>query len=333
MKSRGSSGLVLGKFMPLHAGHVALMQFAQAQVEQLYIVVDHLADAVISGEQRCEWIRATMPNAHVLYLPSPNPQQPEEHPDFWHIWRDTLLALLPEAPEFVFASETYGLPLAKALGASFIPYDLPRSHHPMSASRLRENLYEHWDYLAPAAKPDYVMRVCIFGPESTGKTTLARELAEHFDTVWVPEYARTFIESRGKVEPTDMLSIAQNQMAMEREALAKANRFLFSDTDPLMTALWHQWLFGACPAELEALAARSHYDLTLMTEIDLPWIADKVRYFPENRQRFKRDCLDALARHQRPFVVISGSGDERLQQAVACVKQKAQAFFSSHHLI
>ncbi len=330
MKNNRSSGLVLGKFMPLHVGHVALMQFAQSQVERLYIVVDNLPDAPISSEQRIAWIRTTMPEAQVFYLPAPNPQNPKEHPGFWNIWRDTMLALLPEAPQFLFASENYGVKLAEVLGASFIPYDIPRNNYPISATRIRERTYEYWDYLAPAAKPDYVMRICIFGPESTGKSTLARQLAEHFDTTWVPEYAREHIEAHGRVEPSDMLMIAQRQLASEQQALTSANRFLFCDTDPLMTSLWYQWLFGDCPTELEALAACTHYDLTLLTDVDLPWVQDPARYFPNDRLRFKRDCILALERNNRPFFVISGIGTTRLHQAVTLVEKAGESYFARH---
>src|SRR5262249_28115376 len=134
-----------------------------------------------------------------------NPQYPEEHPDFWSIWKDSLLRVLPEPPDLVFASESYGARLAEILGARFVPVDLARSAVPISGTLIRSDPFKHWRFLPPCVRAHYALRVCVFGPKSTGKSTLARTLAERYETEWVPEYARTLIEANhGSVAFEDM---------------------------------------------------------------------------------------------------------------------------------
>ena len=100
--------------MPLHQGHELLLNFARNYVDQLYVVVDRIKDEAFSGEQRCKWVKETIPDAQVFFLNQFNPQTPEEHPDFWQIWQTSLISLLPKKPDYVFASETYGFKLRKS---------------------------------------------------------------------------------------------------------------------------------------------------------------------------------------------------------------------------
>lgn len=318
---------MLGKFMPLHKGHELLLRFADAFVDKLYVIVDRPPNESVSRGTRCRWIQETLPHAHVIHLSQTNPQAPEEHPDFWNIWKHSILSALPAKPDYLFASEQYGFRLAQALDAQYIPFDLNREAVAISATRIRENLYDNWDFLADAAKPDFLMRVCVFGPESTGKSTLARQLAEHYKTVWVPEYARLHIETKGEIMKEDMIPIALGQAALEETLAPKANRILFCDTEPLATSLWSTWLFGECPAEIHTLTKSKNYDLYLLTDIDLPWVADKARYFPDKQEEFMDACVKLLETSGRPYRVISGTGSERLKNAIDAVSEARPAFF------
>src|SRR5262249_35302247 len=161
-----------------------------------------------------------------------NPQDPSEHPEFWHIWRASLLRVLPGAPDFVFASDAYGAKLAEVLGARFVPVDPARSAVPISGTLVRADPLSHWEHLPRPVRAYYAKRVVGFGPESTGKSTLARRLAAHFRTVHVPEFARSWLETAGgRVTPEDMPIIARGQLAAEDALAREANRVLFCDTD------------------------------------------------------------------------------------------------------
>ena len=312
--------MVLGKFLPPHAGHVYLCEFARNHVDELTIVVGTLAREPIAGATRFAWMRELFPFDRVVHLTDENPQDPSEHPDFWAVWRASLERVLPRLPDVVFASDAYGAELARVLGARFVAVDPARSVVPVSGTAIREAPIPNWDYLPRCVRPHYVRRVSILGPESTGKTTLARTLAAWFATRWVPEWARTVLEGRkGSLQGLDWGELVRGQIASE-EALARdANRVLVCDTDPLATTVWADTLLGACPDELRAVAEARPYDLTLLTEPDVPWVDDPVRYLPDGGAAFFARAEDALRRAGRRYVVVRGTWEQRTHTAIEAV--------------
>jgi HTH-type transcriptional repressor of NAD biosynthesis genes len=316
-----STGFLLGKFMPPHYGHVYLVEFARNYVEDLTVVVGTLKREPIPGELRYRWMRELFPDVRVIHLTDENPQEPSEHPDFWQIWYDSLMRVLPARPDYVFASEDYGWKLAEILGAEFVPVDRPRGVIPVSGTAIRNDPMTHWQHLPRCVQPYYVRRVCVFGPESTGKTTLAKDLAGHFQTVMVPEYARLLLEARGgQVSAADMARIARGQAASENALARHANRVLICDTDVLTTTIWSERLFGFCPDSIRQEAERRTYDLYLLTDVDVPWVGDPVRYLPNEGASFLARCRQELESRGRRFVLLSGSWEQRWRDACAAVE-------------
>jgi hypothetical protein len=130
-----------------------------------------------------------------------------------------------------------------------------------SADAIRADPLANWRFIPACVRPYFVKRVCLFGPESTGKSTLARDLAAHFETVHLAEFARGLLEPKcGVCDPTDIPLIARGQIAAEDALARRANKLLFCDTDVLTTTIWSDVLFGECPASIRELAARRHYD-------------------------------------------------------------------------
>jgi NadR type nicotinamide-nucleotide adenylyltransferase len=203
-----------------------------------------------------------------------------------------------------------------------------RDHLPISGSEIRRSPWAHWDFLPEVVRPYYVGRISIFGPESTGKTTLAARLAAHYRTVWVPEYARTWLEltpEEGGLRPVvweDMAVIARGQRAAEEALARQANRRLFCDTDPAATRIWSEVLFSKVPVVHEG----GPYCLTLLLDVDVPWEADTVRYLPQNRGVFFRRCRDLLEERHRAYRVISGSWEDRWRQSVQAVDELTGQF-------
>ncbi|WP_372899499.1 AAA family ATPase [Stieleria sp.] len=317
-----TTGMVLGKFLPPHLGHAYLVDFARHYVDDLTVVVGTLAAEPIPGARRYEWMREMFAGTgtRVVHLDQELPQDPSEHPEFWRLWEDALRPLLPQRLDYVFASEPYGWKLAEVLGAQFVQVDIDRSVMPVSGTKVREKPLAHWRYLPPCVRSHFVRRVSVFGPESTGKSTLAKDLAEHFRTIAVPEYARTLIESQqGRIEAADIARIARGQAASEDALARAADRVLFCDTDLLLTTIWSDWLFDDCPDEVTREAGRRTYDLTLLTDVDVPWVEDQVRYLPRDRSNFFQRCETVLQAHQRRYVVLRGSWEERFQTAVDAV--------------
>jgi len=189
----------------------------------------------------------------------------------------------------------------------------------------------HWRFIPRCVRPYFVRRVCVVGPESTGKTTLAAALARHFETTWVPEYARTLLEPRASVtDPNvaprapvareDMPRIARGQIASEEALARSANRVLFADTDALTTLMWSDLLFGDHEPILDEHAAAHEHDLYLLCAPDVTFVADAVRYAPAARDAFFARMRSELERRGRHYVVLSGGWDERLERAIEAVQ-------------
>lgn len=315
------SGLILGKFLPPHLGHQYLIDFARNWVDRLTVVVGTLEAEPIPGRLRYEWVKEMAPGVEVLHLTDENPQEPHEHPDFWRIWHDSLRRLVPQGPDYLFASESYGFKLAEILGARYIPVDHDRALAPISGTAVREDPIGAWEFLPPPVRPYFVLRAAIIGPESTGKSILAARLAGHFRTVFVSEYARGLIDLQdNEFTFEDMEIIARGQIASEEALARQANRVLICDTETLTTTIWSEIFFGRIPAGVLEQANRREYDLYLVAEPDSPWVDDPQRYLPHGREEFLERCLTALESRGRPYVRIGGSWEDRFDQAVRAVE-------------
>jgi len=172
------------------------------------------------------------------------------------------------------------------------------------------------------ANSEDVKRVVVFGPESTGKTTLCRRLAEHFGTVWVPEFVRGYLDRKlAPFEPADIPLIARGQVAAEDELARQANGVLFCDTDVTMTVVYARLYYGDCPEWIERLAAARRYHLHLLTDVDVPWVPDQQRDMPHRREEVFDRCRAALEASGRRYVLVRGSWEERFRGAREAVQE------------
>ena len=312
--------MILGKFLPPHAGHQFLVQFGLNFVRRLHVLVCSIDREPIPGTLRYEWMRELFPHANVIHIDKELPQEPQEHPRFWELWRDAVSDAVGEPIDYVFASENYGHRLAAELEATFVPVDVGRSVLPVSGTAIRENPYRHWSHLPACVQSHFVKRVCVFGPESTGKSTLARDLADHFETVYVPEFARGWLDPKqGVCEFADIPVIARGQIAAEDALARRANRVLFCDTDLLLTTIWSDVFFQQCPEWVSKEADARTYDLDLLLDVDVPWVDDQQRFLPNRRREFFDRCEAALSERQRPYVIVRGDWHTRFETACAAV--------------
>ncbi len=309
-----ATGLVIGGFAPWHAGHVYLVEFARNYVDNLTIVVEERAAQPIPLDVRISWARELFAGSNVIALSDAGTSSDPES--------DRLASFLPQRLDFVFGSDFSGWKLAERLGARFIAVDPERLVVPVSSTAIRQDPLAHWQYLPRCVRPYYLRRVCIFGPESTGKTTLTNRLAQHFNTVAVPEYARPYLDAQNcELSAEDMPMIARGHMASEDALAREANRVLFSDTDLITTTIWSDWLFGSCAEWIREAADRRSYDLYLLLDVDVPWVSDRQRYLPEERQSFLDRCVKELESRNRPFLKLSGDWDARFNKAVEAVER------------
>ncbi|MFW6019386.1 MAG: AAA family ATPase [Bacteroidales bacterium] len=165
-------------------------------------------------------------------------------------------------------------------------------------------------------------RIVITGPESTGKSWLAENLAKHYKTTWVPEYARDYVANLDRdYTQEDILHIAQNQLKTEEEKAKKANGLLFCDTSMLVAKIWSDFVFGSCPSWIEKQLTNHIYDLYLLCYIDTPWEEDPLREHPHKRKTLFTIYENELKQRKFPFEIITGSGNERLKNAIHAVKK------------
>ena len=314
-------GLVLGKFLPYHAGHAHLIRTARSHVDELTVLVCSIAREEIPGATRVAWVAESHPDCRVVHVAEEVPQTPEEHPEFWPIWTD-LVRRHAGAIDTVFTSEDYGDELARRLGARHVCVDLARNTYPVSGTAIRRDPLRHWEFIPPAVRPAYVHRVAILGTESTGKTTLAQQLAAAFDTTWVPEYGREYCEERDarELESDDFDAIGRGQILAEESGARSANRVLICDTDVRTTATWSDIILGTRSTWLSRAAAADDYSHALLLHADVPWVNDGMRVLRDERTRHTELLERELQATNQAFTRIHGPFEQRFQQAADVIE-------------
>ncbi|MFK5880455.1 MAG: ATP-binding protein [Flavobacteriaceae bacterium] len=170
-----------------------------------------------------------------------------------------------------------------------------------------------------------IIKVVLFGPESTGKTTLSRQLAVHYNTVWAPEFAREYLQKKWNNERStctnsDLIKIAIGQMEIENRLSKKADRILICDTDLLETKVYSESYYGGfVDSKLNKHAIENTYDLYFLTYIDTPWEADDLRDKPDERQEMFDTFENALKKYKRPYITLKGGKITRLKTAVEAI--------------
>jgi NadR type nicotinamide-nucleotide adenylyltransferase len=168
-----------------------------------------------------------------------------------------------------------------------------------------------------------IKKILILGPESTGKSTLAKDLSTHFLEPWAPEFSREYLEKMGNdYDFEDLSTIAKGQLKAEDDVAQTAKEFLFCDTDLRVIHIWSAHRFGkTSPWILEEIETRV-YDLILLTDIDMDWEPDPLREHPEPEMRFYffKKYLELAKSSGFPFEIISGSAEERLEKAIAVLQ-------------
>ena len=173
--------------------------------------------------------------------------------------------------------------------------------------------------------PINLVKVVLFGPESTGKTTLSRHLARHYNTVWAPEFARNYLQKKWNNErktctAADLIPIAIGQIKLENKLAKKADKILICDTDLLETKVYSEEFYGGfVDDKLDKAAKENTYDLYLLTYIDTPWEEDDLRDRPAHRLEMFNAFENALKIHEKPYILLKGDKETRLQKAIEAI--------------
>ena len=174
------------------------------------------------------------------------------------------------------------------------------------------------------SKGEYGMKkIVVIGPESTGKSFLCNQLADHYNTAWCAEYARTYLEEKGKkYSYDDLLTIAKGQLELEDSRLLEArNGLYFIDTNMYVMQVWCEFVFNKCHQFILDQLVERKYDLYLLCDIDLPWSYDPLREYPDEqpRKELYRMYKELMVNQSTPWINISGSYDERMKKAIDAV--------------
>ena len=315
-------GLIVGRFYPPHRGHKHLIDTARAQADELTVFVCGREGEAPAGGLRAAWLRELHPGVRVVLVDGADDEQDTR------VWAANCVRRLGRAPDLLFTSEDYGDEFARHLGCRHVQVDGARAAVPVSGTRVRADPLGCWEFLEPPVRGFYAVRVCVVGAESTGKTTLAQDLARHFDTVWVPEYGREYSERKLAAgggydfRPAEFAHIAARQCELEDEAARRANKILICDTDAFTTGVWHRRYVGARSPEVEETAARHRRpDLYLLTDIKTPFVHDGTRDGEHVRGWMHEIFVEELRARGRPFRPVSGARGERLRQSVGYIEE------------
>ncbi|MFI1396435.1 AAA family ATPase [Streptomyces sp. NPDC020681] len=335
-------GLVLGKFYPPHAGHHHLVRTAADRCELLTVLVCAASVETIPLAERVAWMREVHPGVRVVGAVDDIPMDLND-PAVWDAHMAVFRAAVPEPVDAVFTSETYGEELGRRFGAESVCLDPDRTLYPVSGTAVRKDPVGCWDFLQPPVRAALARRVVVLGAESTGTTTMARALTEHYRRrggVWartrcVPEYGREFSErklARLRAErpgadwaevsftSAEFPVIAARQAELEEEAARAGSPLLFCDTDAFATTVWHERYLGGRSDEVARIAARGRQHLWLLTDHEgVDFEDDGLRDGEQLRPWMTGRFREELARTERRTVTLTGPHEQRLAAAVAAV--------------
>lgn len=322
-------GLVIGKFYPPHAGHLALVRAALARCDRVTVQVLGSSRESLPAEVRAGWLREELPTAHVVHGLDDAPVDYASEAA-WQAHTAVIRDLLDAPVDALFSSDDYGEELARRLGARWVQVDPGRRGTPVSARAVRADPAAYWWALPAAVRSWFVRRVVVIGAESTGTTTLAEALTGHLGLPTVAEFGREWSAVRpgGFTAPwhtAEFDLVAREQARVEDDAAARTPvPLLVCDTDVLATAVWHERYVGRGSPSVRALAARRVPDLYLLTGDEIPFVQDGLRDGEHLRHamqdRFRQVLAEQEAAGGAPWVELRGTPQERLAAALPLVE-------------
>ncbi|MFD7438999.1 AAA family ATPase [Streptomyces sp. NPDC059861] len=339
---RYGHGLVLGKFYPPHAGHHHLVRTARDHCERLTVLVCASSVETLTLEDRVAWMREIHPDVLVVGAVDDIPVDLQD-PDVWAAHMAVFRAAVPDSVDAVFTSEPYGEELGRRFGADSVCVDPDRTLHPVSGTAVRKDPVGNWDFLEPPVRAALTRRVVVLGAESTGTTTLAHALADHYRrrggvwsrTRYVPEYGREYSElklaelraERPDAEWSDVTFrsadfpvIARRQAELEDEAARVGSPVLICDTDAFATTIWHERYMGTTSPDTREIAAHGRQHLWILTDHHgVAFEDDGLRDGEHLRPWMTARFVTELSRSGRRTAVVTGPREERLATAVAAV--------------
>jgi HTH-type transcriptional regulator, transcriptional repressor of NAD biosynthesis genes len=320
-------GLTLGKYAPLHTGHQFVIETAISEMDEVIAMIYDCPEVTpIPLTIRANWLRKIYPNIQVIEAWD-GPTETGITPEIKKKHEDYILEKLGARKiTHFYCSEFYGEHVSQALGAVNRLVDCERQKIPISGTIIRENPDKYRSYLHPIVYRDLIINVVFLGAPSTGKTTIASKLAEDFQTVWMPEYGREYWEQHQinrRLSLSQLVEIATGHLEREEILLCQSNKYLFTDTNALITYHFSLYYHNAAAPELVQLAQEtaSRYDLVFLCDTDIPYEDTADRSGEANRNIFQKQIESELIIRKIPFFRLQGNLEKRIQSVKSVLAQ------------
>ncbi|HEY9693445.1 MAG TPA: AAA family ATPase [Oculatellaceae cyanobacterium] len=312
-------GLTLGKFAPFHKGHQLLIETALSEMDEVIVVIYDCPETTnVPLNIRSNWLKKLYPNLKII-LAWDGPTEVGNTPEIKQKQEDYIINNLKiKAITHFYSSEFYGEHMSVALGAVNRIVDKDRHLVPISGTKIRNNLFKEREYLHPYVYRDLITNVVFLGAPSTGKTTISSQLAQEYNTVWMPEYGREYWENHQinrRLSLEQLVEIADGHLEREEALLEKANKYLFTDTNAITTYIFSQYYHNQVAPQLDRLAQKavSRYDLVFVCDLDIPYNDTWDRSGDANRQIFQKQIISDLIVRKIPFFLLQGDLKTRVQ--------------------
>jgi HTH-type transcriptional regulator, transcriptional repressor of NAD biosynthesis genes len=310
-------GLTLGKFAPLHKGHQLVIETALAEMDEVTVIIYDAPETTdIPLNTRADWLRKLYPQTRVVEAWD-GPTEVGDTPEIKRKHENYIInALGIRGISHFYSSEFYGEHISIALGAVNRRVDPLRSAVPVSGTEIRQNPFAFREYIHPLVYRDLVMNVVFVGAPSTGKTTIAKRMAQEYCTAWMPEYGREYWEKHQmerRLSLEQLVEIAEGHLEREEQLLYQADRYLFTDTNAITTFMFSQSYHRMALPRLTELAnvASLRYDLVFLCDTDIPYDDTWDRSGNVNRMTFQKQITADLLARKIPFFLLCGNLEER----------------------
>jgi len=319
-------GLVLGKFMPFHTGHIALIDFAIANTALLDILVCANTEEPVNAVVRYNWVKDyyrynNKVQVHLIaYDAAVMSASSAASKEAALVWAQYLKEKFPAVNLFV-SSEPYGEYVAAYMGIVHLCFDEKRKLVPVSATAIREQPFKNWLYLPAIVRPYFIKKICIAGSESTGKSTLTKKLADYYATLYVPEVARDIVDSTESCTVADLHHIVNAHAKAITASIPLANKLLFVDTDITITRSYASFLFGTTIEAEDWVYEANRFDLYLFLETDCEFVQDGTRLDVKERERLNSFHKKEFIKQQIAVNTIRGNWEERFRAAINMIDQ------------
>lgn len=326
-----------GKFFPPHRGHLYNFITCATMCERMYVVV---SDNMSRADAECKraglpemplklrslWLSIELKNfSHIKVLIIDESDIPP-YPEGTKQWCERLKEVVPEKFDVIFGGDaeyrdTY---MQSFPGVDYVVRDRKEGRFPVSGTEIREDPFKYWDYILGSARSAFARRVLITGTESCGKTTLTKYLGKIYNTAWTEkEYGRYYsAEHLGGNEDLftsdDFTNIAWEQRKLDNQALKRANRIVFLDTDAVVTQYYHHAYLGDYSEHLFQSYKPNKYDVVLLMKPDVKWVPDGCRFLDKDRWKH-HDHLHWMYESSgfRNIIEIGGDYNTRLEKAMS----------------